>query len=109
MRLIDKRAAYEALKKEAEMHEMPFTREAYERAARIIDKMYAFTIEVNARHGHWHEFHARRDDNGYIICDYECTVCGGILRGLSGCDELNMCNYCPHCGARMDGDEDAAD
>lgn len=46
MELIDKRAAYEALKHEAEMHELPFTREAYERAARIIDQMYAYTIEA---------------------------------------------------------------
>lgn len=39
--MIFKRAAYEALKHEAETHELPASKEAYERAARIIDQMPA--------------------------------------------------------------------
>lgn len=37
--LIDKHAAYKALKHEADTHMLPESKEAYEKAARIIDQM----------------------------------------------------------------------
>lgn len=39
MEYIDKRKAWTALKAEAESHELPASKEAYKRAARIIDQM----------------------------------------------------------------------
>ena len=39
VQMIDKCAAYTALKHEQEMHELSFSREAYGKAARIIDQM----------------------------------------------------------------------
>jgi hypothetical protein len=51
LKLIDKTAAYNALKHEAETHVLSFSAEAYDRAARIIDQMP--TIEPEVRHGRW--------------------------------------------------------
>lgn len=88
--LIDKEAAYNALKHEAETHGLSFSAEAYDRAARIIDQMS--TIEADpVRHGRW------------LPClvlkfRYECSNCG---------DPSNYPSpYCPHCGSRMDGGAD---
>jgi len=39
MEYIDKRKAWTALKAEAESHELPASKEAYKRAARIIEQM----------------------------------------------------------------------
>lgn len=40
--------------------------------------------------------------------DYECSVCGeGNFRAWDFRE--HTMNYCPNCGARMDGDEHAAD
>lgn len=44
--LIDKSAAYKALKHEAETHMLPASREAYERSARIIDQLPTIEPEL---------------------------------------------------------------
>lgn len=52
------------------------------------------------RHGHW-----IYREYGYPLAHnfYTCSVCGSS-RGL------NIDNYCPHCGAKMDeGDKDELD
>ena len=41
-------------------------------------------------HGHWITF----DDCGEL----ECSICGGI--------QIERGDYCTHCGAKMDGDDD---
>ena len=43
------------------------------------------------KHGRW------KDNKWY----YECDQCGGLV--------ANNYNYCPNCGARMDGDENEID
>ena len=91
MELIDKKAAYEALKYEAKMQPL-FAREAYERAARLIDKMHVYRIALSVRHGYWI---IRGGDMWCSECDYEDVTEFG---------EPNDYRYCPHCGARMDGD-----
>lgn len=48
------------------------------------------TVEA-VEHGHWEE--ARRD---FTLPTGFCSVCGSHQR---------ITNYCPNCGARMDGDE----
>ena len=50
--LIDKHAAYMALKHEAESHGLSFSVEAYDRAARIIDQMPTIEAEP-VRRGRW--------------------------------------------------------
>ena len=39
---------------------------------------------------------------------YECSVCGEEWFLEAGDPKSNNMNYCPHCGARMDGDENEA-
>lgn len=46
------------------------------------------------RHGHWAE------ENGFIYCPF----CGNPW-GAPGCESMvKSFNYCPNCGARMDGE-----
>lgn len=54
------------------------------------------TIEAEpVRHGRWNYRH--KDDWCY------CTACGTDAEGSDG--ECLETDYCPHCGARMDGGE----
>lgn len=99
MMLIDKTAAYKALKHEAETHVLSFTVEAYDRAARIIDQMPTIEAEP-VRHGRWNYRH--EDDWCY------CTACGTDAEGSDG--ECLETDFCPHCGADMrEVSEDATD
>ena len=87
LNLIDKTAAYNALKHEAETHELSFTVEAYDRAARIIDQMPTIEAEP-VRHGRW------------LPCmmlkyKYECGCCEEPSNYPPP--------YCPNCGAEMNG------
>lgn len=52
------------------------------------------TIEAEPiRHGHWIEEKSIGD------CCYKCSECGFIRDAYL----LEIENYCPHCGAKMDG------
>ena len=56
------------------------------------------TIEAEpVRHGRWNYRH--EDDWCY------CTACGTDAKGSDG--ECLETDYCPHCGARMDGGADS--
>lgn len=90
-KLIDKTAAYKALKHEAETHELSFSAEAYDRAARIIDQMPAIEAEP-VRHGRWMFIEQK---SGYL---WKCSNCKGNFD--------QRFSYCPHCGAKMDGGAD---
>lgn len=61
---------------------------------RRIDLSYLPTIEAEpVRHGRWERKRHKLFGNSY---DYVCSACG--------CDyALAEYNYCPHCGAKMDG------
>lgn len=36
---------------------------------------------------------------------WACTCCGGHA-GLNGCEDYDLTDYCPHCGARMEADHE---
>lgn len=90
--------AYIALMSEAENHGLPASKEAYERAARIVSQIPAADVQ-SVRHGHW--IKEKIDDDKSLlygaIKEIKCSVCnkGGLTISL----------YCPNCGARMDGGE----
>lgn len=50
---------------------------------------------AEVRHGHW-TLHT--DGSG------TCSECGTTQKNIWDCDRWQ--NYCGHCGARMDGDDD---
>lgn len=67
---------------------------ALEDAAELVTLMP--TIEPEVPHGRWNYRH--EDDWCY------CTVCGTDAEGSDG--ECLETDYCPHCGAPMDGGDD---
>lgn len=72
-------------------------------ASRLLDEIPAADV-APVRHGWWNESRpVLRRVNRTNIPVVECSVCGIIF-----CDLINnhrfMYHFCPHCGARMDGD-----
>ena len=51
---------------------------------------------VPVRHGEWKEW----DDGDNT---WSCSVCGNPFVLIDGTPSDNEMNYCPNCGARMDG------
>jgi hypothetical protein len=102
MQLIDKQAAYAELKHEAEMHMLPEYQEAYARAARLIDRMKPVDAKPVA-HACWVGLD---DDKRGFASEYLCSNCDSVTY-LHICERECDYDYCPYCGARMDGDEHA--
>ena len=99
--LIDKHAAYMALKHEAESHGLSFSVEAYDRAARIIDQMP--TLEAApVRRGRWLSYtgtHWTGKENEYGDPEYK----EHIFFVCSNCRRKTVVreHFCPNCGADM--------
>ena len=86
MQLIDKTAAYNALKHKAEQYELSFIVEAFEKAARIIDQMPTIEAEP-VRHGRWIPHRITSSSMCSECKKYathetpRCPYCGAYLRG----------------------------
>ena len=66
---------------------------------KIIDD--APTVDaVEVVHGKWAIFEDGWNDEAI----YECTVCKEAFVTIDGTPAENLWNYCPNCGAKMDGD-----
>ena len=61
------------------------------------------SVQPKEKTGKWKQVLARRDDDGYILRDYKCTNCFGIILGVPD-DYENLPRYCCMCGAKMEGD-----
>ena len=55
------------------------------------------------RHGRWERRNMGLWDEDYA---YVCSVCGEVWNLIDSTPEDNNMNYCPNCGALMDGKED---
>ena len=54
------------------------------------------------RHAQWKATNCRG-----TLCDtYVCSECGNMVTQAEGYTYSCTYNYCPHCGARMDGEEE---
>lgn len=53
------------------------------------------------KHGYWEEV---TDYGGWGDTHYRCSVCGEEWYLEDGKPKDNNMNFCPRCGARMDGD-----
>ena len=54
---------------------------------------------VEVKHGYWKEVEWRFRD-----VYYDCSVCGESFCLIEGTPTDNLYNYCPNCGAKMDGE-----
>ena len=66
-------------------------------AMNAIDEMPAADV-APVRHGRWIE-----------ECEeslYSCSACGTEWITIEGTPKENGMDFCPHCGAKMDGDEE---
>ena len=67
----------------------------------VIETMPAIDAEP-VRHGRWKAANRRG-----TLCDtYVCSECGNMVMQAEGYTYSCTCNYCPNCGARMDGEDD---
>lgn len=55
------------------------------------------------KHGYWEEV---IDYGGWGDTHYRCSVCGEEWHLEDGKPKDNNMNFCPRCGARMDGEQD---
>lgn len=68
-------------------------KEALEEAVKVL-KRYNLPV----RHGRW-----IIEDEYYVDDTYICSLCGYEFIITAGDLESNELNYCPRCGAKMDG------
>ena len=91
MECISKYQAYSALRSEAAEHEFPASKEAFERAARIIDQIPAADVRL-VRRGKW-------VDKKTAIFTSMCSICSLSISE----NDSRFYKYCPNCGAEMYG------
>lgn len=68
----------------------------------ILDKDLIENIQP-VKHGYWEEV---TDYGGWGDTYYRCSVCGEEWYLEDGKPKDNNMNFCPRCGARMDGDSE---
>lgn len=66
---------------------------------KAIGKSIVDVVEV--RHGRWLRVGQSYIDPNKFLC-FECSICGYTLDNHIKVEQ----NYCPNCGARMDGESD---
>ena len=75
----------------------------YEILIQIV-KHFPTVDAVEVVHGRWvPEYEYGGTDGGTAVSAYGCSVCHGYVGWLFG----EVYKYCPHCGAKMDGDGNA--
>ena len=67
------------------------------RTARLVASRIKTADVAEVVHGEWVEYEDYDFD-----CYYKCSVCGSE-RYFEGTPKENECNFCPNCGAKMDG------
>lgn len=88
--LIDQNDAYQRLKHEVETHELPASKEAYERAMHIISMMGVYHVVKEAML-HTMTQEEKADIKSMPIFNCKCGNCGAMCF----CDDT----YCSECGA----------
>lgn len=84
-------------------HCEPVTVQIMERFIRYVKEFPSADVQP-VKHGYWEEV---IDYGGWGDTHYRCSVCGEEWYLEDGKPKDNNMNFCPRCGARMDGDTDA--
>lgn len=100
MEYISKHEAYTMMKDLEAAYIYPPVKEAYGTAARRIDQMPAADVQP-VKHGHWDY---SEKENGECAW-YFCSECDSPAEQLYD-DSPLLSEFCPNCGARMDGDRE---
>ena len=58
---------------------------------------------VEVKHGEWVKAQFVQRSGFRTVRDYICSICGKVYAIEQPC---NLMNYCPYCGAKMDGRRD---
>lgn len=98
--LISRSTVIEILQAKADMAVSTNAQMVYLNAARMVKIIPAVDAEP-VRHGRWVE---KEVYDGDVY--YDCSACGESWVLLDGNPADNGMDYCPHCGARMDGGAD---
>ena len=75
--------------------------DAYEREEDVVDMLNSIPAAdvVEVRHGRWHRFLKGSNSSYGILSEaFQCIICKESF--------WNKSNYCPSCGAKMDGGQD---
>jgi len=87
-RYINQYETYMLIKHEAETHELPASKEAYERATQIVAQMRPVNIAImEQKTGRWMPIKP-------LVTAARCSECKRAFTDTT--------NFCPHCGARME-------
>jgi DNA-directed RNA polymerase subunit RPC12/RpoP len=76
------------------------SRDGYDDLVNTIREQPAADVQP-VKHGYWEEV---TDYGGWGDTHYRCSVCGEEWYLEDGKPKDNNMNFCPRCGARMDGD-----
>lgn len=106
MRLIDGDALIEKFNEKTDLAECLVDARAAKRFATFcaladaVEEMPTVDAEVVV-HGQWEE----SEDDWFGTTVYTCSKCREEFVLVEGTPEQNLWNYCPNCGAKMDGKE----
>ena len=71
---------------------------------RVIDEQSTVDAEP-VRHGEWIGYpECLRYEKALTDDDYACSCCGEVFSCID--NDMERFDYCPHCGAKMDAQED---
>ena len=97
--LINRKAAIDIMQAEGDVAQGT-SRAVFYRAARMLELLPAMDAEP-VRHAWWKAANRRG-----TLCDtYVCSKCGNMVMQAEGYTYSCTCNYCPNCGANMDGEK----
>lgn len=101
-RYIDADKAIEYLKKHKRMclERNVVLRADEDDVIKFIDTKCPTEDVAEVKHGHWIE------KVDWDSCYYECSACGNEWICIEGTPLDNDMNFCPHCGAKMDEEEE---
>lgn len=109
--LVDEQPTVEAEPTEEQVKEYCRKRCLVVVSSELFNEMKARWGRDNTKHGHWISACQTKFDKLFFPQMFKCSVCGNYL----DFDGINAgrgdTNYCPHCGAKMDGErrEDETD